>query len=327
MRTSTRQEQFLLAVTCFLICAHLAQTQLYLQPFLDLDAFANFHAEAPYQYRILTAWMFRVFNRLLAPTLATSVASLHEPFNNPIIFFEFFLALASLIIASTLTYKTATKIGLNARYAWFAIFALLYMTYFNLSVVRAQQFYLPYDLTALAFFCACLYLAVEARLIAFVIVFVFAVLNRETAILYIVPLLVLGLTTSHLRRHRILATAFSCALIWAALKIAIHHLLPDITGKMFVVRIGYNLHALVMPQRLLLLLSVMGFLWIPISLYSWRSGPHWLRVAAAIYPIWFGAMFIVGVVIEIRIFVELAAIAALHVTFIFRDRALMAFTR
>ena len=216
-----QRQQWALGALCAVVCAHLAETQVLLPTNFDLDRFANFSVDRPFQFRIFTAAVLRLFDRALAPHLGGLVAPLTPPFNHPVVIFKFATCFVSFVLASWFSYRTAKLISNERWSAWLTVFVLLYMTYFDVAVVHPAQFYLPYDAPSLAFFAACIWAAASNRLIVFAAVFVVAMTNRETALLYLMPLGAIGLTRPAGEMRKVAMTVIVCAIVWLAYDLAI----------------------------------------------------------------------------------------------------------
>lgn len=187
--------------------------------------------------------------------------------------------------------------------------SLLIVLPFNSSLPRPVPIYYPYDTTALVFFTTGLLLIRQQRWAWYYPLFVLATLNRETsAALTVVYLLVAFRDTP----PRILAAHIGAqAAIWLGIRAALHTLYGGNAGDPLWYFLDLNLFSLLVPYSLTTVLSSSGFLWLLAFVYWRRIPDEFTRMAMlVIIPIFLG-MMIVGLIYEIRIFLEFSALPLL----------------
>ena len=299
------------------ICFHLSITQLYIPYNIDLNIFANGLSDAPYKFRLLTVYSIRLYNSLFAQYFNYYVSNLKPPFNDTLVIYKFFSSFFCLLLTSYFNFLTGRKIGLSYNSRLLSLYLLFLMVYFNISMVGPQKFYLPYDLPGLLFFSIIIYLISANNLKLIPFIFIIATLNRETSLLYLIPLLAYSIEKKKFSNFAIFIT---CCFIWLVTKFLITHIIGLPNDLVFFNQAYVNLQTLYMPMRASILLSSFGFLWIPIFVY-WKSiSVIWLRYSVATYLIWFFGMFFVGILIELRVFNELSCLASLHLALIYTSK-------
>lgn len=308
-------------------------------PFLDLPAYANGTATMPFQGRVLMAWIFKATaaNPHWGPVLAHMGARLPEDLRNPYsvaLLIVNFLAMVACILAGRATLQTLT--GDRTFSAW-ASLLLLHMAYFDL-VVGYGVFMLPYDVLSLAIFVISVWLVITKRYAVLTLVVAIGTLNRETIIF--VPLF-LALYTWFKNKYASLDPQHSegiewaavlpylivQSLIWLVLRMWIEHhfrnnpLESSMPTRWFGLRLAGNLRSLMKPPQWALLLSLFGFT-LPLFIAKFdKIGDRALAHATAtVMALWAIAMLFVGVVIEIRVFSELAAFLMPCVALILRNQ-------
>jgi hypothetical protein len=174
-----------------------------------------------------------------------------------------------------------------------------------------QNFRFVYDLPSLAFFATAMYLMYFQRhWIYFAGLFVAATLNRETTLL-LLPLFLLneaveggGLQWSRMLRARSLSVVLPLALFWAGWQIFLRHVFAGNVSE-FYPRIDWNVKSLLFPQAWPQLMSACGYLLVFVVVMRKRIRDPRLEAWLWLLPIWFGFMFVYGILIETRVFGEL----------------------
>lgn len=303
------------------------------RPMLSLVAFETGVERAPFQYRALTAWIYAAADHTLrvpawlAPHLPPVMRGV-DPF------VTLLLSFAS-IIAAVLAVRFALErlTGGNEPWSRWGSLLVLPMAYchyvleFGHPCCTPMQ--LPYDLPSVAFFALCIALIVADQMLWVYPVFALATLNRESTIFLV---LILGLYRSASfgvagwRSRRALPTYIHIALltvVWLALRILLHriyHPAPGMGHEVhgFEIHVLDNLGYLLRPYYWTSFLSLFAFTWIFIYAH-WRDVPNeGVRRMLWIGPLYLLAMYIVGVLSEIRIFGELIAVYAIAFTLLLR---------
>ena len=302
------------------------------RPMLSLPAFETGTEHAPFQYRALTAWIYAAADRtlsiprVLAAHLPPSMSEVHD-------FVTLLLTFVSLVVA-----VLATRVALHhltGEHMWSRWGALLVlpMAYYHYLLEFGHPcctpLQLPYDLPSVAFFAVCIALIVTDRMLWLYPVFALATLNRESAIFLV---LMLGLYQSvrwgsaGWRSRRALVSAahmLGLTLVWCALRSLLHRVYHPIalTGTQvagFEIHVLDNLGYLFKPFYWTSFLSLFGFTWLFVYAH-WRDVPSaGIRRMLWIGPLYLAAMYIVGVLSEIRIFGELIALYAIAFTLLLR---------
>ena len=302
------------------------------RPMLYLPAFEAGNEQAPFQYRALTAWIYGFADRtvqipgFLASHLPPVMSQVHD-------FVTLLLTFASVvtaIFAVRFALRRLTHDEAWSRWGALLVLPMAYCHYvleFGHPCCTALQ--LPYDLPSVAFFSVCLALIFADRIWWLYPVFAVATLNRESTI-FIVLLFLLYRSTewTNLRwlSPRVLTTvahAGGLCAIWLALRIWLHRLFhpaPAMGQPVggFEIHVLDNLGYLLRPYYWTSYLSLFAFTWV--FVYArWRDVPEpGVRRMLWIGPVYLLAMYVVGVLSEIRIFGELIALYAIAFTLLLR---------
>jgi len=317
-RASARQPWLWRAAT-LAVCAHFGLSYVGREQFFpDLRLYAAGKMDVPFQYRTLVAWIFRG----LVSSSLFAVASRHAPslYQNPYLLAYLLVVAAAMVGAVYATAGTIRALTGDAVFARWSALLVVYMAYFTTILVYGLTNMYPYDVPSLFFFCMGVNLVVRGRRWLYYLLFVPAVFNRETICFLTVFFAVWewfrldGAAAAKARR--ILPHVAAQAAIWAAIKVYLfrlyaHNASEVGANRVFINFLGYNLRELANPGQWPLLLSVCGFT-LPLLVAQRR----WIRNRALawgcgiVMPLWFCGMMCVGVVIEIRVFTELASLAA-----------------
>ena len=322
MNTSqNKQRQWPWTAAVLAVSAHFAITYDWTHSsFLRLQEYADGRATLPYQARILMAWILHVASK----TASVSTMAAHAPLQlrDPYVLVQtlcVFLAVAAATLATRATITTLTG---DSEFARFACFLLPLMAYFNLVLDYGLSYTLPYDLPSLAFFCGGILLIVRKQWVLYYPLFVTAMLNRETAIFLAVVLAcwewadASGSANAERVRRILLHTSLQ-VVIAVTIKLWLrHHFAANATegngNGLFSTAIRTNVHSLMNPGQWPLFLSLFAFLPVPLWLGRRYVQHRALSLATAVtVPLWIAAMFVVGVVVEVRVFNELASLLAL----------------
>jgi hypothetical protein len=343
-----------------LACGHFTLRYLWkARQFLNLQAYAAGAERLPYQGRIFMSWVLHATaaSTSLGPKLAHIAAHLPTGLADPYSLVLLVVNFVALLVAVFAARGTILRLTGERRFASWAALLTLYMAYFNLILPYGLDYILPYDLPSLALFSVGVWLVVSGRDVWLLPVFVLGTLNRETfcfmTIFYALyryfelresssnPQSDLGRKSglagknssaprvAWLRRAAPMVVAQ--AVIWLAIRLWLRHEflgnLQDTAGGngLFALQLGTNLKSLMKPPQWPLFLSLFGFT-APLLVwgYRWivdvRGSRALARSIAVIVPLWVAAMFIVGVVVEVRVFNELTAFLAPAVALIVWNR-------
>jgi hypothetical protein len=182
------------------------------------------------------------------------------------------------------------------------------MAYFHFCLFFGPHYVLPYDLPSIAFFSAGLWAIMGRKTVLLCILVAVATVNRETSIFIVVMYYLYN------RRSRFASLGPAAVLLfeYAAIKTCLivafrHNPLPQggVLSGLFVMKLVPNAKYLINVTRWPALLSVFGFT-LPVFWSAFRYMPdRGLQQVRWILPLWFAAMMVCGVIIEIRIFAEL----------------------
>lgn len=298
------------------ICTHFSLAYVQnCKPFLRLDEYVQGRSHLPYQERVLMAWVLRIGLKL--PGLSAIADRLPRPLATPSMAILFATSWFSLFGSVLFTWRSLSCLTRNEQFSQWASLLVVYMAYFHFPLAFGLNFFLPYDLPSLLFFCGCIYSVICRRMTLFYLFFVLGTFNRET-ICMATLFLAIWRWDEIKRRTGILEISghvLTQAALWIAIKLYLNHLfaanVADTAHASFYYKFAYNFRTILKPQQWPVLLSVFGFM-LPVTL-AWRK---WIKNAAMerefyLLPVWFGVMMMVGVVIEIRVFSELISYMAL----------------
>jgi len=302
--------------------------------YLNLAVYTQGLSPTPYQYRALPMFFFRAF--VDRPLIVRIAAALPAQFPNPYqlvqVGFVFF-AILGCVFASYGTLKCLTG---DTQFSRWACFLILYMAYFTIIPGWGLNYTYPYDTPSLFFFCLGIYLIVSPetwKKWIYYAIFPLAVLNRETACFITLFYLIWEwqkareIRTLPSAKTRLILHAIVQAIIWIGVKKALGHAFAAntaegaLTGAYLSKKLLFNLKEILLPQQWSSLASIYGFL-IPAIVIGrkWIQNKGIELSCAIILPLWIIGMFLVGLVIEIRVFSETASITSLALALIIYNR-------
>ena len=302
------------------------------RPILDLPAFEIGQERAPFQYRILTALLYRLADRTLhipaalAAHLPPSMGAVHN-------FVTLILAFGSLVAATVATRFALQRLTGNQAWSRWGALLVLPMGYYHYLLEFGHPcctpMQLPYDLPSLAFFAIALSLIIAGRMAWLYLVFAIASVNRESTLFLVVlfglwrsAFLDLGSLRSR-RGLRTLTHVMGLGALWLTIHILLKRWIhpPPVPGVQiagFEIHVLDNLGYLFRPYYWTSFLSLFGFTWIFVYAH-WNDVPNLgIRRMLWIGPVYLVAMYIVGVLSEIRIFGELIPLFAIAFTLLLR---------
>ena len=250
-------------------------------------------AYLPFQYRALVPWLVRALAQLPWPQ---SVSTL-----NLFLIVEFIsIVLLCAAFRRYLSFFIENK-PLNSLLA----LSLFYVLPFHF----IGSFWYPWDMPSLLFFTLGLISLYEQKWQWYYPLFVVATFNRETT--YFLSLLYL-LTAIGKTSWRTIALHTSAQLLlWVVIKLLLYYLYldnPRLGYGLFELQLGENLNWLREPAVILGLLSLWGFLWLPLILWRHLVQSEFVKRTVLLLPPFFGIMLVVGVIDELRIYGELIPI-------------------
>ena len=256
-------------------------------------------ATTPFQYRALVPF---VVSRAVA-AVGTTASGLWVAYGLVEVGAAFAVWVATRAFLSTfLERREAASVG--------ALVVFLPLALNLASPVRHNSFFFPWDTLSVAVFAAGLYLLRARRWRAYYVLFALGTFNRETTCF-----LTLALVLSEWGRMptRVLVShATAQFAIWVAVKAGLAVLYAgnptlqeDSPAGLFVIPFLMNLGTLSTIPGLLRLSTAMGGLWlVPLLLASRTAAPDLSRLFRMV-PVFLVGMFLVGELLEVRIYSEL----------------------
>lgn len=221
--------------------------------------------------------------------------------------------------------------GLSNKQAMLAGIGYLFVIPFLFVFQPLSRLYYPYDSSSVVFWALGLWLLASNRKWAFLLVFAFGLLNRESIVLLLALALLHYWKKLSWREYLLFGTIgaglFVTSKLWLAATyggnpgagfISLDH---DIMHKglpksLESSRVYTNAMLFTSLEGITLLASTLGFLWIPALFKRGCLGDPFLKLSTLLIPLSLCIMFFVGNINEPRIFCELAPIvlvAALHI--------------
>ena len=320
-RRSTRHMVFYL-ILLGLVSSHFALSYLMsTHPQFNLHDYLNGTAPQPFQYRALPAWILYLTSNT---TLARSIAAqLPAPFSDPEQLM--FLLLVAISMGGMIEITRRCILAVTSDREFAMIFAFLtpvaaYITY--VAIANSYRLGMAYDIPALMLFGWAYYFILTENFVAFIVAFFFATLARDTSVFLIFVYICQRWTNfpTLLRRDGLRLVLIGT--IYVAVIGFLYSLygqnLPElamgqrrgtgieIPGGFFVVQVGQNIQNLLSPIYGPSILSIVGWLWLPV-LFGWRrlDHPGIRRTLLVLPPLWFVAVMIGGRVSEVRTFGEM----------------------
>jgi len=268
------------------------------------EALAAGIASTPYQYRVLVPWVVRgaMDVGLIRPEWQMAAFAAIQ--------LAFLVALAFAFrryLSLFITHRRLVSVMA------LTIFAVLPFNYFNAP-------YYPYDVPSVMFFIVGLLLIHERRWAWYYPLFVIATFNRETSIFLVVA----GVFAWFDRYPpgRVALLAGSQLAIWVAIKSLLWFLYRHnrwLGYGLYQFQLKVNLLTLVdQPIKAVIALATWGCLWLAVVLWYHRIKDEFLKRNLWMIPVFIAGMFVVGFVIELRIYGEVLPIvlAAFWVVFL-----------
>lgn len=297
------------------------------RPMLDVALFTQGRERIPFQYRALTAGVFWLAERVVVVPAAMA-RRLPPAMHSPDQFALLGIAFVSVLVAVYATRRALERLTDGAESSrWWALL-VIFMAYFHYLLEFGHPcctpLQLPYDLPSLMFFALGMWaIAAEIDWVLYPLVGV-AMLNRESIVflvgiyfLYSVGMWRNGLR-SRARMQRAAVHSVLLGVLCVAMLVALHRVFVNAVPQFatlgpFEDHVVDNIGYLLRPYYWTSYLSLFGFSWL--YMYAnWRRVPQaGIRWALGIGPVMLAAMYVVGVLSEIRIFGELISLFAIAV--------------
>ncbi|MBF0559330.1 MAG: hypothetical protein HQL08_11180 [Nitrospirae bacterium] len=251
-------------------------------------------ADVPTQYRVLIPWTVNLLMGLKLPFHA-SPERIFEAIE--------FLSAFFLLIAFRLYISFFIKNSLLSSLLSFAVFIILPYQYIFYSRSFGAIYY-PYDIPSVLFFTLGLVLIYKKNWSLYYPFFIIATFNRETTIFLTFICLVTAIEKNG--KITLLIHCVAQLLIWAIIKKFLAVLYAGNAGPGFFVNFFFvNLSLITHPVNAVRVASSFGFIWIGVIYYFKLITDVFVkRTLLVIFPFLIG-MFIVGNVMELRIYGEL----------------------
>ena len=186
--------------------------------------------------------------------------------------------------------------------ASFGIFLVLPFHY-----LLFPTFYYPYDIPSVCVFTYCTALIYQKNWLLLYPVFIFGAFNRETVIF--IPLLLVLTSFRRIPASSLWIHVCSLSFIWIAIKLLLFFLFLKNPGASFIeTHMMLNLHKLAKLSFYPVLLSIFGFLWIPVFLWISLIQNDFIKQSLWLFPIFYIVVFATGNLDELRIFGEISGI-------------------
>lgn len=269
------------------------------------EALAAGVASTPYQYRVLVPWLVRgaVELHLIRPESELATFARIQVVVLVLLAFVFRRYLALFIKDPALTSVMALS-----------IFAILPFNYFN-------RPYYPYDIPSVMFFTLGLILIHDEKWLWFYPLFAIATLNRETSIFLTVA--TVFVLFDRYSWPRLGALAMSQMAIWGAIKLALYVIYQQnrwMGYGLYQFQLKVNIATLsTFPVKALMVLATWGCLWLAVVIWHKRINNVFLRRNLWTIPVFIAGMFLVGFVIELRIYGEVLPIVLAAAWVVFLD--------
>lgn len=274
------------------------------EPPFPLEAYSAGQAAMPYQARYLMVPALRWAEH--SSLMARAAAALNKSSRGPEQLLLQAVDSVCLILAGGVTLRLRRHFVPQPILPWLAPFLLLWIVAITFVVRYDQRVVLPYDFVALLLFNLGLLACLDRSVWLFLLVLLVGTYNRETTV-FLVPVWIA--CNWQIQRNRRLAVAAAGVLIWIAVKLHLKALVHGASaGLQF--NWNWNLAAILLPHHWAQLLSIGGFLVLPMWLRRDLVSDRRLRL------VWLGCIpflladLIFGVWNETRIFGELSALIA-----------------
>jgi len=263
----------------------------------SLSLLLGYFADVPFQYRVLVPWCVNLLVNLNLPYLGS-----------PVRIFKIieFVSIFFLFIAFRTYISYFIKNELRSSIFSLFLFLLLPYQYVYCSLSFGALYY-PSDIPSVLFFTLGLIFIRKKNFLAYYPIFIIATFNRETTIF-----LIFAYLATTIEKNRIAHVLFHCLLqvvIWLLIKRYLAVLFANNPGPGYFVNFFYvNLGMLTNPVNVIRIASSFCFIWIAvISHFKLITDEFTKRSLMVLFPFLSG-MFIVGNIIELRIYGEMAPI-------------------
>lgn len=285
------------------------------RPYVTTALYEEGRERMPFQGRLLMMPIMRWAHGLhwastLAATMHTSMYWFPRTMQ-PEVIVQAIVNIVCLLVTgavATAIYRSASRWRLLTPLVYPLVLVLAVATYVLHTI---QNFRFLYDLPSLALFSVGLWLIYFRKPVWwFACLFLVATANRETSLLLLAAFLLSAGATEYgfdWRRainRRTLAVVVPLAFVWALWQLEVRHIFRANPSE-FYPRIGQNIGFLLSPRAWPQMLGACCYLLPVIVLLRSSIRDTQLRAWLWIVLVWFGFMFVYGILIETRVFGEL----------------------
>ena len=262
---------------------------------VPLEALIAGRALTPFQYRALVPWVLGILQDHVLPLPGLgSVRAVAFVFESGAIF----------LLLLTLRLYLGCFVRDRSQCSLLSLVFVLVLP-FNYSLSNMWTFWFVYDMPSVLFFTIGLVLLYKRRWLPYYAVFVLATFNRETTCFLT---LIYALTAwgkdgkARIAGHVLLQAAF-----WFAIKLVLLQLYRTNPGAgLSLNNVASNLRGLAQePVRIAVLLSSLGYTWLPVLVLHKRIPDPFLRRACLAGPAFLAVMLVSGNLAELRIYGEM----------------------
>ena len=316
------------AVLVLLVAASLHFARCYVTlsgTFLSLDKYSEGKEQMPFQGRMLMMWPMHWADHNAA--LVNFAAHHGSSARSPDLIVIMVVSALSLIGSGLILTQLYRRVSTVQLFWWAPWAVLLLISYTQYVLHSDNNFLYPFDMPGLFFFVAAIALIYSRNFLWLLLMFPIAVLNRETALL-MVPIFVIDaccagdrMQWKKLLEPLVVGKAALLTGIWAVVVHAVHRHFrnnPDGTAHMLL----WNLKEVLHPEHWPQLLSIGGFLLLPVCVYASDLRDFRLRMYLLVLIPWVGLMLIYGSILETRVFGELGGLLSIAAALIFERRVI-----
>ena len=329
MKTPRPLLLFTWAIYCFATLRFVRNYILLTTPYLVLPSYLLGHERLPFQERVLPIVVYRAFYAF--PPIANHLhhdTGLFTWENGPM----FFLSLVATVVAGTFAYKLYRAVSPQGSLAVVVYPVFLFTVMMTYSAHPDQNFNFPYDLLSVAFFTAGLYFIYTRRYVPLLAVILVGTFNRETT-LFLIIVFCLDAASSqdaHAEQPDGLRQRFELGQVpwlkvallsaaWLAVKLPLAHTFRFNDRSEYFLRLHYNISTF-RPGYIPTMFDLCGYLLPVVFVLRKRIRPVRFGNYAYILPVWLAVMCCTGVLIEIRIYGELCAFAAVAAVLLLEEQ-------
>jgi hypothetical protein len=250
-----------IAIVLLLLCAttHCVLSIYYVNTsYLDLHRYAHGTERQPFQRRILMVPVLRWAESSHCLQGLADRYGVNVPQPEPMSAAKLACILVSLVLLNCFgLYTLRSSRSLAIRHEWLLWAILLAILYASYTARYEQTLWYPYDIPHLVLFGLATVFLLSDRPLPFVAAFALDALTRETSVF----LILLALAVHYRSKPWRMAIAAS-SVWWLLICILARHLYPNGAYEWN----GLHWYAMLKPQHLPQLFSIVGFLWLPVWL-------------------------------------------------------------